>query len=1661
MVDVTNSGPDPLEDVFVYFGDHFDGGGNDSPGLTSDAIGVYPETTWPGLDGSFSFTHEGGVVDASRYLGDIAPGETLTQYWLVSYPVLDQSGDAVWGAQSDPSDDLVLDYDVWATADPNGVVQEEVINASANMRNEITAMANKIWPNTDSKVPNEYLDAIEQQLGWGPDQIAPGLAVTQGIWYDMGNVNQGFDNDGDSVPDYNVWMQPVGDASVFDASAWRLAQTYGLLIVKLNDGTEQLIAFQDQLYHSNIPANNTGVVGLAYYAFAPIGFGAGTLTPYQEAASGSDNEKYNGDYGTYVGGPEGTPPLADFSKTGDVTVAPGDEIDYVLTATVPPTASSVFGLSQYGAPAVIADSIPEGTEYVFGTAVANNALPSGVDLAVLYSTDSGTSWSDVEPASGTTDLQWWLSGPIEPGEEVSVTFSTLVPSTYLVDTGTQVDNCAGIGLGGGGSLYTDCQQTELTGTLSIAGLVWQDDGGGTFTGDTIRQGSETDFIGAITVTLYPDADGDGLLSADESAFPRAVTESVAAGGAWEFTGLPDGDYIVQVQYDDPDRPTGYTLSTDSIEAVTLAGADASGFEFGFSPTLDLDKYLLSPGPYLEGTEVTYGIDVSNLTKPGDFLSTQAVVHELWLESTAGTFSGTGNAVGAPDGVFATAGSNGSTLSGNFLTAPVVTPVGAVAKVEAVIELNVSGAFSSDEFVVTVQQNGTDIGTVSLTETSLSAFMPSTGLVTVDVTELANWAWSDFSQTNTGLTLEISGGGGVPTFNVDALGYRVTTGSAPSETGNVFWTDADAELKSVPPSVVPADELNVSLSGLADVPQEIAFDELNRHVFLGYSSGLIERRELDGSNPLTVATGQSSLSGLAVDSVHGYVYWTRAGNTDEMHRANTDGTGAIAPLGGLADPAGVAVDPYSAKVYWVQTQGSSLQIRRADLDFTPSSVVDLFSPTVLGSGNHNPTDLEIDTVRRKLYWSDDKSGSSGDFVGVVNLDGTGLAILVPGSDPNSGTAATGVGINLDTGTVYWSDNEGIHQVTAAGVTSTLVNAPLDTTGIEIAGDFKFIGSYDANKTLVTVPLVDTYDPTEMRFVSSSLAPTAIDDVAGVLSWDNVGPIHPRETQTIEVTFELLEPPGNATNVSVDNTVDVVGAVLANQLPANDGNDDVLITVDPTASIGDRVWSNIDGDGIQEPGGDDGAPVAVTLTADDPSGNPGHYSFVDLVTGPYFVEFEPTPAMKLSAANIGGDEGVDSDADTTTGLTGLRNVLPGGSVTAVDAGVYGLGEIGDRIWHDVNRDGLQTADEPAINGIELELVWPGPDGVEGTGDDISLFTVTEPGVTPDGQEGGTYSFPNLFEGDYRIVATQPLGSVPTYDEDGGNDNTSAVSVSAGDSLTVLDFGFTGTGGLSGYVIVDMDQSDSVSERDLGIGGATILLTGVDIYGGNVVRETTTNSIGFYNFADLLPGHYELVELQPGEFVDDADFTGDLGGAVGGNDRFESVVVDVDQFGALYNFTESIAPSMVSKRLFLGNANGSLFAIPGTQRLTNYDLQNPVSAADVHGDTNADGLVTALDALRVLNSLQRIGGSGSNGAEGEAVAGIAPRAHLDVNRDGSVTTIDVLSVLNVLATQLETEGEFSPIHEEVWEESADHFMANHEQDEDDALLELLAFEASKTQG
>lgn len=242
----------------------------------------------------------GGASDAVRVIPSLAAGASVVQYFFVTYPLVDSLNRAVTGAASVPGDDLWLEYDIWAYANDGVTTRRVDKRTRATMRNEISAMANKILPNGDNKVPNEYLDVIESALGWRPSTGVPripGASVSEGIWYDLGNVGAGFDNNGDGIPDRNAWLQPVGDPSKFSPLAARMVKCYGLVIVKLNDGTERLIPFEDQLYFENIVANNTGAVGLVFYEFLTLNSSLpSSLTPYQEVASGYDNEKFNSDY---------------------------------------------------------------------------------------------------------------------------------------------------------------------------------------------------------------------------------------------------------------------------------------------------------------------------------------------------------------------------------------------------------------------------------------------------------------------------------------------------------------------------------------------------------------------------------------------------------------------------------------------------------------------------------------------------------------------------------------------------------------------------------------------------------------------------------------------------------------------------------------------------------------------------------------------------------------------------------------------------------------------------------------------------------------------------------------------------------------------------------------------------------------------------------------------------------------------------------------------------------------------------------------------------------------------------------------------------------------------------------------------------------------------
>ncbi len=127
----------------------------------------------------------------------------------MSYPNLDDNGDSVTGGIK-PFDDLWLQYTIWGTADDGGSPLEADVPRIVTMRNEISAMANKSFPNGANKVPQEYLDLLEQyEPAWTnkAENGTPGtLIATEGVWYDLGNVGEGFDNNNDLIPDRNAWL---------------------------------------------------------------------------------------------------------------------------------------------------------------------------------------------------------------------------------------------------------------------------------------------------------------------------------------------------------------------------------------------------------------------------------------------------------------------------------------------------------------------------------------------------------------------------------------------------------------------------------------------------------------------------------------------------------------------------------------------------------------------------------------------------------------------------------------------------------------------------------------------------------------------------------------------------------------------------------------------------------------------------------------------------------------------------------------------------------------------------------------------------------------------------------------------------------------------------------------------------------------------------------------------------------------------------------------------------------------------------------------------------------------------------------------------------------------------------------------------------------------
>ena len=133
------------------------------------------------------------------------------------------------------------------------------------------------------------------------------------------------------------------------------------------------------------------------------------------------------------------------------------------------------------------------------------------------------------------------------------------------------------------------------------------------------------------------------------------------------------------------------------------------------------------------------------------------------------------------------------------------------------------------------------------------------------------------------------------------------------------------------------------------------------------------------------------------------------------------------------------------------------------------------------------------------------------------------------------------------------------------------------------------------------------------------------------------------------------------------------------------------------------------------------------------------------------------------------------------------------------------------------------------------------------------------------GGVVGSPVINAADVSI-ATDSGGNPLARDPNNANNHvTSTVTVQASS--------------LAGVIYADDNRNDAYTAGEE-LSGVTVTLSGTDSYGNSIFATANSNGSGAYTFAALPPGTYQLVETQPGGFLDSAEFAGTAGGTASPN-------------------------------------------------------------------------------------------------------------------------------------------------------------------------------------
>lgn len=297
----------------------------------------------------------------------------------------------------------------------------------------------------------------------------------------------------------------------------------------------------------------------------------------------------------------------------------------------------------------------------------------------------------------------------------------------------------------------------------------------------------------------------------------------------------------------------------------------------------------------------------------------------------------------------------------------------------------------------------------------------------------------------------------------------------------------------------------------------------------------------------------------------------------------------------------------------------------------------------------------------------------------------------------------------------------------------------------------------------------------------------------------------------------------------------------------GNNSSSVTTAITANgtVSGHVFSDIDGDGIQDPGEPDLSGLTVTITP--ATGAP--ITVTTDVAGNYVATVPPG----LTTVNVTDPPGTvlttGNDPQTVTAVSGA-------DTASAAVGFQPASGLTGTVFNDANGSGVRDAGEAGLGTVTIEVLAAGPDGLLGTADDIVVRTAQTDAT-------GAFAVPGLASGAYLVRETDPAGFAST------TPNVVAVTVPFAGTASAV-FADQQQSSVSGTVFNDLNGNGVRDAGEPGIPGVAVTLdaAGPDGVVGSAddvpAGATVTDGAGGYSFASVAPGAYVVTETDPAGFT-----------------------------------------------------------------------------------------------------------------------------------------------------------------------------------------------------